>query len=85
MDATSSDGTSTAQVMEVAGSKFCLTPACVKVAGSILTSLDKTVDPCDDFYQYACGGFERLAKLVTNEDWRFGKNVCFNIAQNFQK
>ena len=64
MDATSSDGTSTAQVMEVAGSKFCLTPACVKVAGSILTSLDKTVDPCDDFYQYACGGFERLANSI---------------------
>ncbi|GFY69360.1 endothelin-converting enzyme 1 [Trichonephila inaurata madagascariensis] len=37
--------------------KYCTTPACVKAAATILNSLDQTVDPCENFYQYACGGW----------------------------
>ncbi|XP_054155680.1 neprilysin-2-like, partial [Oppia nitens] len=33
----------------------CLTPICIKEASRILRSLDETVDPCDDFYQFSCG------------------------------
>ncbi|XP_058045141.1 endothelin-converting enzyme 2 [Ahaetulla prasina] len=35
----------------------CLTEACVIVAGKILEALDPDIKPCDDFYQYACGGW----------------------------
>lgn len=27
------------------------------MAGAVLGSLDRTVDPCHDFYDFACGGW----------------------------
>ncbi|XP_023331753.1 endothelin-converting enzyme homolog [Eurytemora carolleeae] len=38
---------------------YCLSAECVKTAASVIRSADFTVDPCQDFYQYACGGWER--------------------------
>ncbi|KAM4769787.1 endothelin-converting enzyme 2 isoform 2-T2 [Cyanocitta cristata] len=35
----------------------CLTDACVRVASKILEALDTEMDPCQDFYQYSCGGW----------------------------
>ena len=35
----------------------CLTPECVTIASSLLTTMDRTIHPCSDFYQYACGGW----------------------------
>ncbi|XP_062066683.1 endothelin-converting enzyme 2 isoform X3 [Lepus europaeus] len=41
----------------------CLTEACIRVAGKILESLDRRVSPCDDFYQFSCGGWIRRNPL----------------------
>nr|XP_009939946.1 PREDICTED: endothelin-converting enzyme 2-like [Opisthocomus hoazin] len=35
----------------------CLTDACIRVASKILEALDAETDPCQDFYQYSCGGW----------------------------
>ena len=45
-------------VEETVGDRdYCLTPECVKSAGSLLNSMDLKVDPCDDFYNFVCGSW----------------------------
>lgn len=38
--------------------KMCLDVECVQVAGRITSYMDPSVNPCDDFYKYSCGGWE---------------------------
>lgn len=35
----------------------CFSEPCVTVASAVLNSMDRSVDPCQDFYNYACGGW----------------------------
>lgn len=40
--------------------KYCTSGGCVESAAFIQSSIKETVNPCEDFYQFACGGW--LAK-----------------------
>uniref|UniRef100_H3CEE8 Endothelin-converting enzyme 1 n=1 Tax=Tetraodon nigroviridis TaxID=99883 RepID=H3CEE8_TETNG len=42
---------------------LCLSEPCVAVASAVLGGLDRSVDPCSDFYQYACGGWMKSNPL----------------------
>uniref|UniRef100_A0A8B9HWB0 Membrane metallo-endopeptidase-like 1 n=1 Tax=Astyanax mexicanus TaxID=7994 RepID=A0A8B9HWB0_ASTMX len=35
----------------------CTTPACVTAAARLLQNMDQDVEPCQNFYRYACGGW----------------------------
>ena len=37
--------------------RVCMTPGCVTTASEIMENMDTGVDPCQDFFQFACGGF----------------------------
>ena len=37
----------------------CNDPECVQIAAKIIEAMDPNVDPCDNFYDYACGSWIR--------------------------
>ncbi|XP_062901381.1 neprilysin-like [Mobula hypostoma] len=56
----------------------CTTPDCVKSAGRLIENMDPTADPCENFYQYACGGW--LKKQVIPE--RSSQHSTFDILRD---
>ncbi|KAF9142903.1 hypothetical protein BG015_000603 [Linnemannia schmuckeri] len=48
-------------------SGICNTPHCLQTASNILNDMQVTADPCVDFSQFACGGFNEREKLRPGE------------------
>ncbi|KAF9933256.1 hypothetical protein FBU30_006024 [Linnemannia zychae] len=49
------------------GSKeICTSPQCVITAASILSDMDPTADPCQDFSKFTCGGFEDTHEIPSD-------------------
>ncbi|KPJ19277.1 Endothelin-converting enzyme 1 [Papilio machaon] len=44
---------------EPAESNVCLSSSCIYTASEVIRALDETQNPCDDFYEFACGGWIR--------------------------
>ena len=36
----------------------CMTESCVTLAALVLDNMDQSINPCEDFYNFSCGGWE---------------------------
>ena len=50
-------GDNTNNVLQDEEALICLTPGCVKAAANLLNNMNTAVDPCTDFYEFACGNY----------------------------
>ncbi|KAJ8664429.1 hypothetical protein QAD02_006091 [Eretmocerus hayati] len=48
--------------------EICETKTCLEIAKSIIANMDETMDPCVDFYQYACGNYMKDKPVPANLD-----------------
>lgn len=43
--------------------KVCLTAGCIHTASKVLDAIDSSIEPCDDFYHFACGNFVKNTNI----------------------
>ena len=39
-------------------SNVCLTPSCIDLSAAVRQALNEDINPCEDFYNFSCGGWE---------------------------
>ncbi|KAI0647206.1 Metalloprotease [Trametes meyenii] len=50
---------------------ICLTASCINLASSVISSLDESQDPCENFYDFANGGWVK-AHPIPSDKGRYG-------------
>lgn len=70
--ASSKKGHGSATIPE-AHAEVCGTPECVTSAGYLISAMDPSVDPCEDFFTFACGGYLNKTFLLGERVNRFSK------------
>ena len=48
-------------------STTCLSAECIKLSASVLAALDRTVDPCTNFYEFSCGNWIQNTTIPPGE------------------
>ena len=64
--------------------KVCQTEACRQQTADLLKQMDRTVDPCQDFYQFACGGYINRT-VVPKDKGSVGEGSCVKKCKNTPK
>ena len=44
-------------------STVCTTDSCNELSSLIMSRMDQSIDPCEDFYNFSCGAYEQAARL----------------------
>ncbi|XP_066547621.1 endothelin-converting enzyme 1 isoform X2 [Amia ocellicauda] len=70
--------------------RVCLSEACVTVASTVMGALNRKVDPCEDFYAFACGGWVQANPLpdgharwgTFNNLWEHNQAIMKHLLEN---
>ena len=68
------DGRMVEGAIDSKSDKVCLSESCVITSANLLKQMNRDVNPCDDFYKFACGGFIDNTVLPEHKT-RTGKNT----------
>lgn len=60
---------------------ICLTPGCIHTASDVLNNMDPSIDPCDDFYQFACGNFIKKTNIPDDKSSVTSFSVISDLLQ----
>jgi len=47
------------------------------LANSLLESIDETVDPCENFFEFACGTWLKNTRIPDNG--KFSRTICVDL------
>ncbi|UJR22660.1 hypothetical protein I4U23_025699 [Adineta vaga] len=62
-------------------SDLCLTPYCIKAANYLAKSIDETIDPCENFYEFSCGKWIKNARVSSKSN---KKSPLIQIEKNLE-
>ncbi|CAF1531755.1 unnamed protein product [Rotaria sp. Silwood1] len=57
---------------------LCVTPSCIKAANYLLESIDESIEPCENFFQFACGTWLKNNRIPDDT----GAQDTFNVLRN---
>ncbi|CAK9798490.1 Nep2 [Anthophora plagiata] len=77
----STKGTQVVERLPTCDEDTCYTAECVHTASRLLKNMDHEVEPCDDFYDFACGGF---LKSTSIPDDKTSVNTFTEISDELQ-
>ena len=63
-------------------STVCQTNECQSTGKSLKVNLNATVDPCDDFYEFACGGWIASHTIAHDKGMVFGDSILNDVINN---
>ena len=66
-------------------SNLCVTQECLRAAASIVQDMDQNVDPCKDFWNYACGGWlKRHTIPASYSSWSVDSDILLEMGKRIK-
>lgn len=63
----------------------CFAPDCYDFPNELAMAMDSSVDPCDDFYQFACGRWSKVHPVDTNQFTSLQRKIFFSLYTDIRR